>query len=206
MKTNGTGGAETSKTGLSFEKQTDLAYKIQQDLKNKYQLVAIPIKSKVGAFSVIRISDQTKVGILTKQMGFYDVLAILNKQSQINNINDISNIQNINSKKWKPDEVFFNLEKNTVFIVEKKWQKEAGSVDEKLLGFGNKRRLYQNIFNQSAKEPKVSVQFCALFNRAWWLDGNRGKNEKTYQDYFDTLRMDGIKIFFDNYEYWWFGL
>ena len=32
------------------------------------------------------------------------------------------------------------------------------------------------------------------------------KNEKQYQDYFDNLRIDGVKIFFDNYDYWWLGL
>lgn len=115
-------------------------------------------------------------------------------------------VENQNHKKWKPDEVFFNLETNTVFIVEKKWQQGAGSVDEKIFGFVNKRRLYQLNFNVLNKEPKPTVEFSALFNADWWLHGNNGKNMASYQDYFDNLRIDGIKIFFDEYDYWWFGL
>ena len=29
---------------------------------------------------------------------------------------------------------------------------------------------------------------------------------RQYADYFDNLRIDGVKIFFDEYDYWWFGL
>lgn len=135
-------------------------------------------------------------------------------------MHELYHLKNINHKQWKPDEVFFNLETNTVFIVEKKWQQGPGSVDEKIFGFVNKRRLYQNNFNVLQKEPKPTVEFSALFNASWWLYGLKGglpskseelenlsrKNENAYQDYFDNLRIDGIKIFFDNYDYWWFGL
>lgn len=196
MKKGGKGGANTNINGLQFEKETDLSYRISRDLSDKYKLIEhVPhIKSASPVFDVISLNDNHRVGILAKQLTFYPIMK------------EIYGLNNINHKNWKPDEAFFNLDTNTVYIVEKKWQSSNGSVDEKIFGFVNKRRLYQNNFNQLDKEPKVTVQFCALFNKSWWIQGNNGKNEKHYQDYFDNLRIDGIKIFFDDYDYWWFGL
>lgn len=196
LKKNGTGGKNTNLHGLKFEKETDLSYRIQKDLGNKYRLQEHEphIKSTSPVYDVIRLKDNKRIGVLAKQLTFYPIMK------------ELYGLDNVNKKRWKPDEAFFNLETNTVYIVEKKWQNGNGSVDEKIFGFVNKRRLYQNNFNQLEKEPKVTVQFCALFNKSWWLQGNNGKNEKAYQDYFDNLRIDGIKIFFDNYDYWWFGL
>lgn len=196
MKKNGIGGSNTNKNGLKFEKNTDLAYMINKDLSAKYKLInhTLKIKSKNSVFDVISLEDEKKIGILAKQMTFYQIMK------------DVYGLDNINRKKWKPDEAFFNLKTNTVYIVEKKWQEKPGSVDEKIFGFVNKRRLYQNNFNQLDHEPKVTVQFCALFNSSWWINGNNGENEQHYQDYFDNLRIDGIKIFFDKYDYQWFGL
>lgn len=203
MKKGGIGGANTNKSGLKFEHDTDLATSINTYLSDDYRLVEHEFQTNIKlpkpestapVFDLIRKKDNYKVGIITNQYQFYNVLK------------DHYGVENINHKDWKPDECFFNFETNTVYIVEKKWQQRAGSVDEKMFGFVNKRRLYQNNFNQMEKEPKPTVEFCALFNSSWWLKGNKGKNEKNYQDYFDNLRIDGIKIFFDNYEYWWFGL
>ncbi|MGX6996569.1 PD-(D/E)XK nuclease superfamily protein [Periweissella fabalis] len=199
MKLGGTGGANTNRGGLEFEKNTDLSARIVRDLSDSYRLNLITVEpsalnSKDPVYEVIRLADYKKIGYITKQFQFYNVMK-----------NEYG-VENQNHKKWKPDEVFFNLETNTVFIVEKKWQQGAGSVDEKIFGFVNKRRLYQLNFNVLNKEPKPTVEFLALFNADWWLHGNNGKNMASYQDYFDNLRIDGIKIFFDEYDYWWFGL
>jgi len=199
MKKGGKGGANTNRGGLEFESFTDLVARIQRDLSDKYdvneiEVVNSTIKSSSLVYEVIRKSDSKKIGIITKQFQFYNVL-----------YNEYG-IKNQNHKKWKPDEVFFNFETNTVFIVEKKWQQGSGSVDEKIFGFVNKRRLYQNNFNTLEKEPKPAVEFSALFNSDWWIHGANGNNEKGYADYFDNLRIDGVKIFFDDYDYWWFGL
>ncbi|WP_225428252.1 hypothetical protein [Levilactobacillus enshiensis] len=208
MKTGGTGGANTNHNGLTFEKKTDLAAHIVQDLSTKYDLrphifsKKVPIHSSLAVFDVIRLIDQKSIGIISKKQQFYNIMY------------EHYNVKNINYKQWEPDETFFNFETNTIFIVEKKWQNHTGSTDEKIFGFGNKRRLYQNNFNQLQLEPKPTVSFAALFNSSWWLYGLKTKPtgnltslpQKNYQDYFDALRMDGIKIFFDDYDYWWFGL
>lgn len=203
MIKDGIGGANTNANGLKFENKTDLATSIGSFLSDKYNLKKhvfkhpekLVIKSGSPVYDIYRISDNKLIGIITKQNQFYNVLS------------EYYGVDNINHKRWKPDEVFFNFEANTIFIVEKKWQSGAGSVDEKIFGFVNKRRLYQNNFNQLSNEPKPTVEFSALFNSDWWLKGGKDHNNgKHYQDYFDNLRIDGIKIFFDKYDYWWFGL
>lgn len=199
MKKGGTGGANTNRGGLKFENDTDLSARIKRDLPDEYLIEEYDVEQSVRkssslVYKITRKKDNKEIGIITKQFQFYNVLK-----------NEYG-IDNQNHKQWKPDEVFFNFETNTVYIVEKKWQETAGSVDEKIFGFVNKRRLYQNNFNVVPGEPKPTVEFSALFNRNWWLDGNKGNNLVSYADYFDNLRIDGIKIFFDEYEYWWFGL
>ncbi|MBB1063401.1 hypothetical protein [Limosilactobacillus fastidiosus] len=210
MIENDVGGANTNRNGLSFEERTDLAQHLKKDFNGRYQLAEYPIESKNmvkrGAkdhrFLVHdRITDEN-IGVVTKQFQFYNVL----KQ--------VYGIENIHHKFWKPDEAFFNFKHRTVFIVEKKYQNGSGSVDEKLFGFNAKRVLYQEIFNRQMKEPVIPVEFVAMFNRSWWLDGQTldeaGKIKKQqsvdYHDYFDSLRNNGVRIMFDHYEDWFLGL
>ncbi|KIS03293.1 hypothetical protein [Paucilactobacillus wasatchensis] len=201
MIKGGIGGANTNRGGLEFENSTDLVARIKRDLSGKYQLQDhqyaiknIVINSSTPSYDVVRIADNKLIGIITKQNAFYNALK------------ETTGLSNTNNKRWKPDEAFFNFETNTIFIVEKKWQQASGSVDEKMFGFVNKRRLYQRIFNHLTSEPKPTVQFSALFNSSWFLYNNGEVQVPAYQDYFDNLREDAIKIFFDNYDYWWFGL
>lgn len=201
MKKGGTGGANTNRGGLAFEKKTDLSARIRRDLSDIYDLKEhvyrpddLVIKTSTPTYEVIRKVDNHLVGLITKQFAFYDALK------------ETTGLENTNHKKWKPDEAFFNFDVNSVFVVEKKWQNGSGSVDEKMFGFVNKRRLYQRIFDNLSIEPKPSVQFSALFNKSWFLYGGNDQYTDQYQDYFDSLREDAIKIFFDDYEYWWFGL
>lgn len=202
LKAGGTGGANTNRGGLEFERKTDLKDRIARDLPDKYELAThnytydnlIVGTKNTDSFDVIRKSDGRLIGLITKQNAFYNAL------------HETTGLLNTNNKRWKPDEAFFNFEANTVFIVEKKWQQGSGSVDEKMFGFVNKRRLYQRVFNHLSGEPKPTVQFAALFNSDWFIYQHKGIALPTYQDYFDNLREDAIKIFFDDYDYWWFGL
>lgn len=190
------GGANTNKNGLGFEELTSLADHFKNDLSIRYRLTDYQIKpqyklngSKDYKFAVYDKIKHKQIGVITKQMQFYNVLY------------QLYGIKNNNVKNWKPDEAFFNTDKKTLFIVEKKYQNRAGSVDEKIFGFNAKRILYQNLFNTQMKEPVIPVEFIALFNSSWWLYG-----PQNYHDYFDTLRNDGIKIMFDKYDDWFLGL
>lgn len=182
MIKGGTGGANTNKTGLKFEKDTDFSELV--DLLPQYdvQEIVFPDKKSTKGFEVYRGNDL--VGKIMPQYRFYDFLAEIG-------------IENTNSKQWKPDEVFINFENHTVYIVEKKWQETEGSVDEKLLGFGNKRRLYQRLLDKA--DIPFSVQFIFVGNSSFF-----GKEK--YRDSFEMLRGDGVKIMLDEYDMSFFGL
>lgn len=182
MIRGGVGGANTNKTGLKFEKETDFSELV--DMLEKYTVKEIQFSDKKSTrgFEVYRGTQ--KIGLIMSQYRFYDFLASIG-------------VKNTNSKQWKPDEVFINLENQTVYIVEKKWQETEGSVDEKLLGFGNKRRIYQRLLDQA--ENPFAVQFIFVGNSSFW-------NREKYKDSFEMLRGDGIKIMFDEYDMSYFGL
>lgn len=65
-----------------------------------------------------------------------------------------------NSKEWRPDEAFINFENNTAYIIEKKFQNCAGSVDEKLPGCHFKKLEYQKLF----KPLGFDVEFVYIFS------------------------------------------
>lgn len=182
MIKGGMGGANTNKTGLRFEKDTDFSELVDSLPNYTVKEIIFNDKKITRGFEVYR--DSVLVGKIMSQYRFYDFL------------HDIG-LSNFNSKQWKPDEVFINFENKTVYIVEKKWQETEGSVDEKLLGFGNKRRLYQRLLDK-AKEP-YSVQFIFVGNSSFF-----GKEK--YRDSFEMLRADGIKIMLDEYDMVYFGL
>lgn len=184
MKKGGVGGANTNKTGLKFEKDTDFSELV--DLLPNYEVREINFNDKkvTKGFEVYRLDKTEPVGKIMPQYRFYDFLTELK-------------IENTNSKKWKPDEVFINFENHTVYIVEKKWQETEGSVDEKLLGFGNKRRLYQRLLDKA--ENPYFVQFIFVGNSSFFA-------QEKYRDSFEMLRGDGIKIMLDEYDMNYFGL
>lgn len=182
MKKGGIGGANTNKTGLKFEKETDFS-EIVGSLEN-YSIEPIRYGNSTTLGFNVKNNENKIIGKIMSQYRFYDFL----KEE---------GLDNSNSKKWKPDEAFINYENRTVYIIEKKWQETEGSVDEKLLGFGNKRRLYQRLLDQAERPFAVQFVFCG--NSSWW-------NKDKYRDIYEMLRGDGIKIMLDEYEMGFFGL
>ena len=180
------GGAKTNTNGLKFERDTDFS-ELVDSLPN-YEVKEIDFKDKkvTKGFDVFRIGEEKPIGKIMPQYRFYDFLKELE-------------IENTNSKQWKPDEVFINFENHTVYIVEKKWQESEGSVDEKLLGFGNKRRIYQRLLDSVHEGEPFSVQFIFVGNKSFF-------GQDKYRDTFEMLRGDGIKIMLDEYDMTFFGL
>lgn len=178
------GGSQTNANGLKFERDTDFSELV--DSLPDYEVKEIEFQDKkiTKGFDVFRISSGEKIGKIMPQTRFYDYLKELG-------------IENTNSRVWKPDEAFFNFENRTVYIVEKKWQESEGSVGEKLLGFGNKRRLYQRLLDKG--NNPFAVQFIFVGNGSFF-------GQFTYTDMLEMLRGDGVKIMLDEYDMKFFGL
>ena len=63
------------------------------------------------------------------------------------------------SKKLLPDDSIYVIIKNTLYIIECKFQKVAGSVDEKLQTCDFKKKQYQNIHHRTRiKKPGQSFE------------------------------------------------
>lgn len=123
MKTGGVGGGNT-RTGLNFEGNVDF-----QKLISKvpgYTVKAIPGKAGMGLFF-----KGTLVARCFRKHDFYRFL----EESKIN-------WDKIVSKRLLPDDALLVIVRETLFIIEVKYQQVAGSVDEKLQTCDFKRKQY----------------------------------------------------------------
>jgi hypothetical protein len=123
MKEGGIGGGNTQ-TGLQFEREVDF-----QDLLKKihgYELKTIPQKAGLGVFF-----ENTLVARCFRKHDFYKYL-------EERNVDWVPLI----SKKLLPDDALVVIVRETLFIIEVKFQKVAGSVDEKLQTCDFKRKQY----------------------------------------------------------------
>lgn len=75
MKLGGTGGANTNRGGLEFEKNTDLSARIVRDLSDSFRLNLITVEqsainSKDHVYEVIRLADDKKSAISQSNFSF----------------------------------------------------------------------------------------------------------------------------------------
>ncbi|OGS12955.1 MAG: hypothetical protein A2234_06915 [Elusimicrobia bacterium RIFOXYA2_FULL_58_8] len=136
MKEKGTGGANT-KTGLVFEGKTDLATFLGKQ-KNY----------RVDADSQVFYSGKL-VARIFKKHGLYKFLEEYGIPWR-----------QIISKKLLPDDSIFVIIKNTVYVIECKFQKVAGSVDEKLQTCDFKKKQYQRLFSRA----NIDVEYMYLLS------------------------------------------
>jgi hypothetical protein len=161
MIKDGKGGANT-KTGLSFENRSSLKevfLKLEGFLIKEDDLFLN--NNKVATFF-------TKNKLYTKLL-------------KPNNILYTDYI----SKKLIPDDCLFILNNNTLFIIEIKFQKVFGSVDEKLQTCDFKNKQY----NKLLKPLNIKVKYIYLLNN--WF-----KNEK-YKDTLDYIHSVNCYYFFN---------
>ena len=181
MIKGGQGGANTNRNGIPFEKKTDFSQMVSSLKEYQIEEINFKDKKKSKAYKVYR--NAKLIGKIMSKHRFYNFLAD-------------ENIESTNSKGWLPDEAFINFENHTVYIIEKKWQEVKGSVDEKLLGLGNKRRLYQRLLDKA--ENPYSVQFVFV--------GNDYFLNEEHKDVLEMLRGDGVTIMIDKIDMKFFGL
>ncbi len=155
------GGARTNQNGLHFEQTTSL----NDALYNAGYTV-------IG-HNVYCGTHQIGMSVPQKRLYTY----FLNPQGIY--------YYNYNSKEWRPDEAFINFKNKTAYIIEKKFQNCAGSVDEKLPGCHFKKLEYQKLFAPLGYD----VEFIYIFND-WFLDAR-------YRDTLDYIVDMGCHYFFN---------
>lgn len=155
------GGANTNVNGLQFEQTTSL----DSSLKSKGIVV---IDNKVF-FKARKLGWSVgKDKLYTKFLSPHGI-----------------DYKNYNSKKWQPDECFINELNQTAYIIEKKFQRSRGSVDEKLPGCHFKKKEYEKLFSPLG----YKVKFIYLFND--WFKRDEYKDTKEY------IYMMGCYYFFN---------
>lgn len=154
MKVGGIGGANT-KTGLVFEGKTDLS----------------TFLSKQKGYKIIDGNVYFKdefVGRIFKKHALYIFLEEYN-----------IDWRSIISKKLLPDDSIFVIIKNTLYIIECKFQSVAGSVDEKLQTCDFKKKQYQKLLSKA----NIDVEYIYLLS-----DWFRKPQYKDVLDYIHSVR------------------
>ena len=176
MIKNGTGGSSTL-TGLLYEEKTDIVSNILRD-KN--------IESVKGKYKT-EIDFVRNKNLIAKFMIKDDLYKFLKDEFNIDYSNRICS-------KLKPDSLLLNISNSKVYIIEKKFQKCEGSVDEKLQTCLFKKRQYEKLFSETGYE----IIYVYLLND-WFTN-------KKYYDVLSFIKSVGCNYFFDEIPNEFFGL
>lgn len=151
MKTGGKGGGSTL-TGLNFEHKVDF----QELLKAipGYNLKKEPNKAGLGVFF-----EGELVARCFRKHDFYKFLSEENV-----------NWQNILSKRLLPDDALLVIVRETLFIIEVKYQQVAGSVDEKLQTCDFKRKQYLKLVSQLGLKVEYVYVLSDWFKKPEYKD------------------------------------
>jgi len=160
MIKGGRGGANT-KTGLAFEGKTDLITYLS--LQKGYSVENDEVF--FNGESVARIFKKRK---LYKFLEEYNI-----------------DWKQIISKPLYPDDSIFVIIKNTLFIIECKYQQVSGSVDEKLQTCDFKKRQYQKLLSRA----NIKAEYVYLLSD--WF-----RNPK-YKDTLNYILSVGCHFYFE---------
>ena len=144
------GGARTNANGLAFEQQTSL----------NDALTA----AGYTVFGVNVIKNGQTIGLSLPKKKLYTEFLTPNG----------IDYRDYNSKVWEPDEAFLNYQNRTLYVIEKKFQKCAGSVDEKLPNCHFKKQEYQKLMTPL----DYKVEF--LYVLSDWFQDSRYRDTLQY--------------------------
>ena len=165
------GGANTNWTGLHFEQVNEL-----RDV----------LYAKDGFF--VQGNDVFKDGV--------KVATLYQKNNLYKNFLEPRGVywKKYISKRMLPDDALYVYGLNTLFIIEKKFQHSAGSVDEKLQTCDFKKKEYEKLCIPINEKVQYCYFLCDWFQR----------NE--YKDVKDYILSVGCKYFFDEIPLEYLGL
>jgi hypothetical protein len=175
MKTGGLGGANTL-TGLNFESKVDFQ-KLLEKIPG-YSVAKIPNKAGMGLFFEGKL-----VARCFKKYDFYRFL----DESKVN-------WQNMLSKKLLPDDAMLVIVRETLFIIEVKYQQVAGSVDEKLQTCDFKRKQYLKL----VAPLELKVEYVYVLND--WF------KKPEYKDVLDYIHSVNCHYKLNELPLAWLGL
>ena len=165
------GGNQTNINGLAFEQATTL----EESLLNAGFIV--------DENDFVYIGEQ-KIGLLAEKHLFYKNFL------EPNGIN----YKKIISKKLLPDDCLINLRNKTVYIIEKKFQKRAGSVDEKLQTCGFKKKQYTKLVSAISFKVEYIYLLCDWFKQNQYKDVLEYIKEQLCDYHFNVIPLEALDI------------
>ena len=175
MKIGGLGGA-TTLTGLNFESKVDFQ----------------KLLGKIPGYSIAKISDKAGMGVFFEGK----LVARCFKKHEFYRFLDESKVywQNMLSKKLLPDDAMLVIVRETLFIIEVKYQQVAGSVDEKLQTCDFKRKQYLKLVAPLG----LKVEYVYVLND--WF------KKPEYKDVLDYIHSVNCHYKFNELPLAWLGL
>ena len=177
MIKGGTGGGNTT-TGLRFEQRTD----IRQIFEN------------IEGYSIIESINRTGYEIWFN----HEKLAYCFKKRELYRFLEQEpycvNWQEHLSKRLEPDNALFVIVRDTLFIIEIKFQQVSGSVDEKLQTCDFKRKQYSKL----VRDLGWRVEYVYVLND-WFRD-------PVYRDTLDYIHSMNCHYLFNEVPLAWLGL
>jgi hypothetical protein len=170
MIVGGQGGGNTI-TGLRFEERVDLAT----------VLMNIPSYSVSG--NLVYFNGQVVANIYKKHKLYNDFLFPKGVD-----------YRNIISKQLLPDQSIYVHRTNTLYVIEMKFQKTSGSVDEKLQTCDFKKKQYIKLLSPL----NINVEYFYVLND--WF------RKKEYKDTLDYIESVGCKYFYNEIPLDYIGL
>lgn len=175
MKVGGIGGANTL-TGLAFEKEVDF----QELLANIAGYEIKPVVNKVGKGVFF------KGELLARCFRKHEFYLYLEEEG--------ITWKDLISKKLLPDDALLVIVRETLFIIEVKYQQVAGSVDEKLQTCDFKRKQYLKLVSGIG----LKVEYVYVLND--WF------RHPSYKDVLDYIHSVNCHYKFNALPLAWLGL
>ena len=165
------GGNQTNVNGLAFEQQTTLA----EAFENAGVIVTPNNMIYVG---------EENIGKLTAK---YDLYKELLEPLGVD-------WRDYLSKRMLPDDCFVNYTNRTVYIIEKKFQSSAGSVDEKLQTCDFKRKQYKKLFNAIGYDIQYIYLLCDWFRKPEYRDVLQYIRDVGCDYFFNEIPLERLNI------------
>ena len=174
MKKGGTGGGSTV-TGLAFERKVDFLSQLKK-------IPGYKVQKSSSAGSEVLFEGQL-VARSFKKHDFYRFLKEMN-----------IGWEDYISAKLLPDDALLVVVRETLFIIEIKFQQGSGSVDEKLQTCDFKKKQYQKL----VKPLGLKVEFVYVLDE--WF------NQERYSDVLEYIESMNCHYRFDVIPLAWLGL
>jgi hypothetical protein len=175
MKSGGIGGGKTL-TGLNFERKVDFQ----------------KLLGSIPGYRVKKIQKQAGMGVFFEDK----LVARCFRKNDFYTFLDESNVdwRNILSKKLLPDDALLVIVRETLYIIEVKYQQVAGSVDEKLQTCDFKRKQYLKLVSPLG----LKVEYVYVLND--WF------KHPSYKDVLDYIHSVNCHYKFNELPLSWLGL